>query len=500
MPGASRSRSAPKPAAEPKAVTAALEDTAAASETPLTRTETVQGRRDTVASPTLAAGMQLGHFRVEKQLGVGGMGEVYLATDLALDRRVALKVLPESVAKDSVRRDRLIKEARAQARVSHPNVAHIYFIGEQQDRLYFAMEYITGQTLADKLVAGPLPVHDALALIRSAALGLREAQRSGFTHRDVKPSNLMVDAHGILKVVDFGLASGGGEHADHEGPVEQTSIAGTPLYMAPEQARGEAVDFRSDIYSLGATLFQLVSGAPPFVAETPGALMSLHATAARPTLRRRSGQARTEITVIDALCARMMAPTPAERFATYDDLIREIELASESHTRPAGAVVRVLAGVTDVILTAIACALLMFVASRLGVISKEADIEPPIITLLVAYRGIAMARWGRSLGQALFELEVVDISTATRPGFGRAMLRSAIPLSIALITIWADFFAGLADIEPVIAFELAIGVAFVLMTPLGMMWASLRVPGKRTLWDRWTRTMVRYRTRRSNVL
>ena len=179
-------------------MSAALEDTVAAPEPPLARTETVPGRRDTVASPTLTAGMQLGHFRIEKQLGVGGMGEVYLATDLALDRRVALKVLPETVAADPVRRDRMIKEARAQARVSHPNVAHIYFIGEQQDRLYFAMEYITGQTLADKLVAGPLPVHDALALIRSAALGLREAQRSGFTHRDVKPSNLMVDAHGIL--------------------------------------------------------------------------------------------------------------------------------------------------------------------------------------------------------------------------------------------------------------------------------------------------------------
>ena len=478
----------------------ALEDTVAAPELPVTRTQTVPGRRDTVASPTLTEGMQLGHFRIEKQLGVGGMGEVYLATDLALDRRVALKVLPESVAKDPVRRDRMIKEARAQARVSHPNVAHIYFIGEQQDRLYFAMEYIAGQTLADKLSAGPLPVHDALALIRSAALGLREAQRSGFTHRDVKPSNLMLDAHGVLKIVDFGLASGGGEHADHDGPVEQTSIGGTPLYMAPEQARGEAIDLRSDIYSLGATLFQLVSGAPPFVADTAGALMSLHASAARPTLRRRSGQARTEITVIDALCARMMAPSPTDRFATYDDLIRELELASESHTRPAGVAVRWLAGFADLVFAFVTGGLLITAAEALGVIGEKMDVEPLVLTLLIAYMSISIARWGRTLGQALLELEVVDVTTGARPRLGQALIRSAIPLAFPLIGVWAAVFAGFAGLEPINLVNLGLGFAFALLTPLGMMWSSLRTPGKRTSWDRWTRTMVRYRTRRSSVL
>jgi len=477
----------------------ALDDTAAVLERPEARTETVAGRREVSAGPSLPEGMQLGHFRVEKQLGAGGMGEVYLATDLALDRRVALKVLPETVATDPVRRDRLVKEARAQARVSHPNVAHIYFIGEEQKRLYFAMEYISGETLADKLAAGPLPVHDALALIRSAALGLREAQRSGFTHRDVKPSNLMLDAHGILKVVDFGLAAGGAERANDDRPVDQTSIAGTPLYMAPEQARGKPVDFRADIYALGATLFHLVSGAPPFVADTPHALMSLHETAARPTLRRRSGQARTEIAVVDALCARMMALHPVDRFQSYDELIREVELASDSHTRPAGTAVRTLAGFADLLVAGVAAGLVLFAVSALW---SDGDIEGnvPILTVLFLYISIATARWGRTLGQSLLELEVVDVTTGLRPRLGPAFLRTAIALGIPLLAFWIDFFAGLLGLELIGLAKLVVGIAFLVLTPLAMVWASLRSPGKRTPWDRMTRTMVRYRTRRPTVL
>lgn len=477
-----------------------IDDTISASDEALARTATGAGGRAPRASATLAPGMQLGHFRIEKALGVGGMGEVYLATDLALDRRVALKVLPESVASEPARRDRMIKEARAQARVSHPNVAHIYFIGEEHKRLYFAMEYIAGETLADKLAKGPLAVPDALAIIRSAALGLREAQRSGFTHRDVKPSNLMLDVHGLVKVVDFGLAAGGAERAHDDGPVEQTSIAGTPLYMAPEQARGEAVDFRADIYALGATLYQLVSGTPPFVADTPGALISLHATAARPTLRRRSGQARTEITVIDALCARMMALSPADRFDSYDELIRELELASETHTRPAGAAVRTLATFVDLILAGVAAALILLAISALDIVDSDFDGNLPVFGVLYFYFVLATARWGRTVGQALLEIEVVDIATGARPRLGQAFGRTSIVMAIPIGGFLASFIVGRFGLELVGLVDLGLFIAFALLVPVSMMWASLRAPGKRTLWDRWTRTMVRYRTRRSSVL
>src|SRR5262245_17028284 len=177
------------------------------------------------------------------------MGEVYPATALALDRPVAIKVLPEHLARDPSRRERLVREARAQARITHPHVGHIYFIGEDQNRLYFAMEYVAGKTLGERIAEGPMSVDEALAVIRAATLGLREAQRSGFLHRDVKPSNLMIDGHGMLKVLDFGLAAGGAAELASDSPVAQTSLAGTPLYMSPEQARGEPLDLRSDIYA-----------------------------------------------------------------------------------------------------------------------------------------------------------------------------------------------------------------------------------------------------------
>src|SRR4051812_45070600 len=250
--------------------------------------------------------MRLGHFQISKKLGAGGMGEVYLATDLALDRPVAVKVLPAGTAAGTAR-DRMIREARAQARVMHSNVAHIYFIGEDAGRLYFAMEYVTGETLADRCARGPVPAEQALAIIHDAVLGLREAQRSGFTHRDVKPSNLMVDGHGVVKVLDFGLAAGAPEHADIDGPVAQTTMAGTPLYMAPEQARGEPVDFRADIYALGATLYQLVSGRPPFQAQTAAELRTLHESAERPSIPR-GVVPRMQSTALDALIGKMMAP------------------------------------------------------------------------------------------------------------------------------------------------------------------------------------------------
>ncbi|HEV7556081.1 MAG TPA: serine/threonine-protein kinase, partial [Kofleriaceae bacterium] len=176
-----------------------LEDTLAAPGDS-DRTASIDGKPRPPPGHGLAMGQQLGHFRIESMLGAGGMGEVYLATDLALDRPVAIKVLPEALAREASKRDRLVREARAQARVVHPHVGHIYFIGEDGGRLYVAMEYVAGKTLTERLADGPLSVDEALGVIRAAALGLREAQRTGFTHRDVKPSNLMIDGHGVVKV------------------------------------------------------------------------------------------------------------------------------------------------------------------------------------------------------------------------------------------------------------------------------------------------------------
>ncbi|HMG52383.1 MAG TPA: protein kinase [Kofleriaceae bacterium] len=449
------------------------------------------------AAPGLVAGQQLGHFRIEKPLGAGGMGEVYLATDLALDRPVAIKVLPGALARDPVRRDRMIREARAQARVSHPNVGHIYFIGEELGRLYFAMEYVAGQTVADRLAGGPLSIEDALSIIRSAAQGLREAQRSGITHRDIKPSNLMIDGHGMIKVLDFGLAAGGpGTLGD--GPVAQTSLAGTPLYMAPEQARGEPVDFRADVYALGATLFHLVSGRPPFEADTLHALLTKHASANRPLLARRSGTPRTMVAAIDALVARMMAPVPADRFASYDELIRAIELTSVEHMRPAGFWVRSIATGVDfliVLLVALAAASVIALTRRSN---SGNDLFSALMFPIYGAGAIAMlVRKGRTPGQSLVELEVVDVATSARPKLRRAAIRVLVPIALPLIYVVLSHTLGTFGRRLGRPTEVLFGLVGS-SPPVLLLWASLRSHGKQAVWDRLSGTMVRYRTRRTS--
>jgi len=450
--------------------------------------------------PNLVAGQQLGHFRIERLLGAGGMGEVYLATDLALERPVAIKVLPAGSARDATHRDRLVREARAQARITHPNVGHIYFIGEETGRLYFAMEYVAGETISTRVAAGPLTVDDALTIIRSAALGLREAQRHGITHRDIKPSNLMIDGHGMVKLLDFGLAAGALGEIAH-GPVAQTSLAGTPLYMAPEQARGEPVDFRADIYALGATLFHLVSGKPPFEADTLEALLSKHSSAVRPAVPRRSGQPRTTIAAIDALVGRMMATAPTDRFASYDELIRAIELASVEHMRPAGLWVRMMAGLADmmiglVLATVIALPpwLLMFRKH-----SFDSFLMLGFLVMFVLYRTAFIARGGRTLGQWLFELEVVDVTTGGRPSLRRAAIRVLVPtvalLASSTVSSVIDLGGGQLD-DPMHTILTAIA----LVPALALLWASLRSVAKHTVWDKLSRTMVRYRTRRTTAI
>ncbi|HEU4613295.1 MAG TPA: protein kinase [Kofleriaceae bacterium] len=474
---------------------APAERTAAERPAALDRTAT-QAPRATPSSAELPAGLRLGHFRIDSKLGAGGMGEVYLATDLALDRPVAVKVLPSDAASGSAR-ERLIKEARAQARVHHPNVAHIYFIGEEDGRLYFAMEYLTGKTLADRIAAGPLPVEDALALIRAAALGLREAQRAGFTHRDVKPSNLMVDGHGVLKVLDFGLAAGTPDRAS-DGPIAQTTLAGTPLYMAPEQARGEAIDFRADIYALGATLYHLVSGKPPFMADSVDQLITLHATAARPSVPR-GANPRTMIAAIDALVARMMAPDAKDRFASYDELLRAIELASVELTRPAGFWVRSVASAVDLILVAILLGIVAVGRELVGLGSGDIEMGRYGFGIAALYGTLAIGRWGTTAGKALLELEVVSAATTRRPSWPQA-LRRELAITVAPWALsWADFINHATGSPlPGDLFDI-LSVASLGVLVLMLLHAALRVPGKRAPWDRLAGTMVRYRTSRGSA-
>ncbi|HPH68672.1 MAG TPA: protein kinase [Kofleriaceae bacterium] len=443
----------------------------------------------------MQAGQQLAHFRVEQQLGAGGMGEVYLGTDLALDRSVALKVLPAHLAHDAVRRERMIREARAQAQINHPNVCHIYFVGEQDRRLFFAMERIEGETFAERCAKTPVSLEDALEWVRAAACGLQAAQQRGFIHRDIKPSNLMIDAQGVVKVLDFGLVAAQLGRTDDDpagNEVAQTSLAGTPLYMAPEQARGEKLDFRADIYSLGCTLYQLLVGRPPFVADTMAALLSMHTEAARPNLDRTVGPSRFTAPV-QALIARMMAPQAADRFASYDALIGEIDQVSRRRTRPAGFLVRTAAASIDfVLLTA-----LVVVPAALLHADGNITFNAVLFALFGLSKVLVSNRLGGSIGQRVFELEVIDVRTQRRPAIKTFAWRSALmmaPLLVAWILslvrylpVAASTSATLTNVSNVIDV-----VAFgAIMLALAI--SSLRAAGRRTPWDRWSHTMVRYR-------
>src|SRR5580700_9804377 len=221
----------------------------------------------------MESGASRAHYKILSLLGKGGMGEVFLAEDTRLNRKVALKVLLPEVAEDTEKLARFVQEARAASALSHPNAAHIYEIGEANGRHLLAMEFIEGQTLEKKLSGEPLPMTEIVAIGAQVADALDAAHTRGIAHRDIKPANLMIDPRGHVKVLDFGLAKilpvAGTEIPSSSQLATQflTSggvVLGTVSYMSPEQALGRDIDHRTDLFSLGVVLYQMASGKLPF--------------------------------------------------------------------------------------------------------------------------------------------------------------------------------------------------------------------------------------------
>jgi serine/threonine-protein kinase len=214
---------------------------------------------------------RIGHYTIVSELGRGGMGVVYKAHEESLNRFVAIKVLGEHLSEDPTFVARFVREAQAAAALSHPNIIQIFFIGEDNGRHYFVMEYVSGKSLLAMVRAeGKIANPRAAQYMLQAANGLAAAHDKGFVHRDIKPANLMVDDRGLLKIADFGLA------LPHDATTKLTAtgmLMGTPGYLSPEQCRGEGVDRRTDIYSLGVTYYELLSGRMPFQADSPLALL-----------------------------------------------------------------------------------------------------------------------------------------------------------------------------------------------------------------------------------
>lgn len=237
----------------------------------------------------------LGCYEIRSQLGAGGMGEVYLALDARLDRIVALKILPSDIASDEERMSRFVQEAKAAAALNHPNIAHIYEIGESEGTHFIAMEYIDGETLREKIHL-KTPLNKLLKYLVQVAEGLAKAHAAGIVHRDLKPDNIMVTRDGYAKILDFGLAKhiglqkGFGSDSGSSESVTivqrnspQGMIMGSVGYMSPEQAQGrmKEIDYRSDIFSFGCILYEAVTGRKAF--EGKDLLDSLHMIVHAPT-------------------------------------------------------------------------------------------------------------------------------------------------------------------------------------------------------------------------
>ncbi|MFW6302992.1 MAG: serine/threonine protein kinase [Candidatus Sumerlaeota bacterium] len=276
-------------------------------------------------------GKQIDDYRVEALVGRGGMGSVYKAVDLTLRRPVAIKVLPSTAVSDETAVARFQREARLVSNINHPNIAQIYRIGEVDGCPYYAMEFIEGRSLQQILKdQGKISGSRSIKLMQQTAEGLHAASRNGVIHRDIKPANIMVTADDTVKIVDFGIAKAYGEDTFQ---TATGMLMGTPHYMSPEQAKGQKVDHRADIYSSGATFYHMVTGRPPFESDNPITLIEKHCN--EPVL----AIPQYNPNVPDGVCTTiyaMLAKNPSDRIQEYGLLKLALENAMHAASPGSG--------------------------------------------------------------------------------------------------------------------------------------------------------------------
>jgi serine/threonine-protein kinase len=272
--------------------------------------------------PADLSGQTIGDFQVLRKLGQGGMGQVYLAKQLSLKRDVALKILKSELASNPTALLRFRQEAEAVARISHPNIVQVYAVGEQAGLHYMALEYVDGRNLRDYLARkGPPELPIALSILKQVSQALLKAHELGLVHRDIKPENILVTRKVQVKVADFGLSRFFTGEAASVNLTQSGVTLGTPLYMSPEQVRGEATDHRSDLYSLGVTAFHLLAGEPPFHGKTPFEVSVQHVQKEPPSLSSFRPDLPPELC---ALVHGLMAKRVAERYQSARDVIRDL--------------------------------------------------------------------------------------------------------------------------------------------------------------------------------
>ena len=376
---------------------------------------------------------KLDHFQIQEKLGEGGMGAVFLANDTSLDRPVAIKVLPPELACRADLKQRFLREARAQARLNSPHVAHIYYIGDTtadapRETFYFAMELIRGGSLGELLEEGKvLDPEEARQYMVQVAKGLRDAQDAGIIHRDIKPSNLMLDERGKIKIVDFGVAK---PLNDEDSKITHYGmILGSPHYMAPEQAMGDEVDFRADMYAIGCTFFHLLSGQLPFDGNNAFAIANKHVNVPFPSLQEIAPHLPYSLVrIIERLCSKQAQ----DRYVSYDELLEALEAAKPKETHKAGFWVRGVALFIDLVIAGLFIGVVGWVGFALQLI----------------YWSYATGRWGKTLGKHLMNLRVVRLN-GRRLGFGRAAGRTIAllwqPLLVGMIILFTEGSASFIE-------------------------------------------------------
>jgi serine/threonine-protein kinase len=335
-------------------------------------------------------GMTLGDFEVERLLGRGGMGEVYLARQISLNRPVALKVLrPDMLTRPDYLK-RFEAEAAAVAKLNHPNIVHIYTLGMVDDVRFIAMEYVQGTNLRDYIVKkGALDLPLALSIMRQAGVAIGAAGERGLIHRDVKPENLLLTRKGQVKVADFGLCR------DQEADVHHTQpgvTLGTPQYMSPEQVQGHALDHRSDLYSLGVTFYHMLAGVVPFRGDTPIAVALKHLKDVPASISVHRPDIPPEL---DRLVMKLMSKKPADRYQSAAEMLRDLAKVREALHAPSVAVPAPDAG-TAIVVNPAAATLPMALPSKAEVARRLRELRLGGRTLAAIVAGCLVAglAWG----------------------------------------------------------------------------------------------------------
>src|SRR5688500_17098728 len=288
-----------------------------------------------IETKKLEAGKRFGHYEIIKQIGAGGMGEVYLAKDTRLERKTAIKILRGNVAQDEERMQRFVREAKSASALNHPNIITIYEIGETEDTHFIATEYIEGDTLRERLKGASINLKSALEIAIQVANALDAAHRTGIVHRDIKPENVMIRPDGLVKILDFGIAklseppavAGGLSVNDSEAATIKAytspgMIIGTATYMSPDQARGLAVDARTDVWSLAVVLYEMVAGRLPFEGQTTSDVISSILQKEPPALTFFSDEADARL---DEIVTKALTKDKEERYQSAKDLLIDLK-------------------------------------------------------------------------------------------------------------------------------------------------------------------------------